>query len=446
MKAPRGILQTVLGLVFLSPVQASSETLTDAWACALATNAQLASVFLDSEAAGYDVARARGARMPSMSVRGGYAARTDERAFVSPNPFSPGDVFQTPYRESESAVVGARVRAPIYSGGTVENGIRSASAQKVAADADTHTARLDLLIEVSRAYLGVLRAQRSLSITQEKLGSLQAHAAEAASLFKLKRAAKTDLLAAQTEAAEAERLRSTRKHELRTARGEYNRLLGRPLYSPVVIEEVPLVGPPPDLERLQSAALAHRPELVALHAASDAKQFAAARHRGHNRPRLMAEGYWEYEENRFQSPQSLASVGLFVEWKPYDGGQSQRLADAESTRAVALRRLEHDMRSRILLEVQTAWSSQIAALERFQAAEQGLEYSHENLRVIRLRFSAGQAVGSEVLDAVARTAASAGSSAEAAYDLAEAELKTQRAVGVLGEQEPFNDQRRVDGQ
>src|SRR5690606_1696038 len=122
--------------------------------------------------------------------------------------------------------------------GRISNSIGGADARLSAAHQATAMSRMNLLLDVGEAYVAVLRCQRQLEVARQNLHGMQAHQAEVQRHFDQSQVPQTDLLAAQVAAASAQQTELKRLHGLEMARGEFNRLLGRPLNAPVELEEV----------------------------------------------------------------------------------------------------------------------------------------------------------------------------------------------------------------
>jgi outer membrane protein len=409
-----------------------AESLADAWWLALGSNPQLAAAQLDAMAAQQDVGVAATGRMPTAWAQGSYAARSDQRNFRIANPLSPGQQFVSPYAQREAAAAAAGVTLPIYTGGELTNRILGAEANAAASAQGTASSRLELLLAVGEAYIAVLRSQRELQVADQNLVCLAAHDRDVQRYFEQQRVPRSDVLSAQVATATAEQLRLRRAHQLETARGEYNRLLSRPLGAPVQIDEVTLPPLSGNVEQLQQTALQRRPELAQLQASVDARQFEAERLRASARPHVNAVGRYDFEENRFQTPQAITSAAIVVDWNYYDAGRSRRAASAEQTRASSLGKLAEDLKSRIALDVLTECNSAQEAFARLQVAARTLERAEENLRVSTLRFAQGATVESEVLDAQARRTQAASDSYNAGYDLTLAGIRLRYAMGILG--------------
>jgi outer membrane protein len=409
-----------------------AETLADAWAQALSMNPQLAAVQLEEAAAHHDRAAVAADRWPQAWVQGSYAVRNDERSFRLANPFAPGTQFVAPYSQREAAGAAAGVTLPLYTGGEITSAVQSADARAAASIHGSAASRLQLLLAVSEAFVAVLRNQCDLVVSEQNLASLTAHAADVQKNHDQQRVSRSDVLSAQVAAAGAEQLRLRRLHQLEAARGEYNRLLTRPLDAPVALDEVNIAPVALSLEELQQSACAQRPDLAQLAATVEARQLEAERLRGEARPHVNAVGRYDFEENRYQTPQAITSAAVVVDWNVFDAGQSRRAACAEATRAASVGKLADDLRSRVALEVLTEWNSVEDARARCEVAARAFDQAEENFRCVSLRYAEGAAVQTDVLDAQARRIQAASDYHNAGYDWTIAQLRLRYAAGILG--------------
>ena len=308
---------------------ASAETLEDAWSAAIAQNQRLAAARMDETAAAENLGAAVAERMPSFSVRGAYTLRSDEPSFVVEDPLPGFGRFEFPYAERNAPSASTEVRVPVYTGGRITHSIESAAARQAASESNTAQARLDLIYAVGEAYLTVLRVERGMEAAQREWESLSAHAANVDRREAQQRESHGDALAAQVAADDAHRRWFQQQRQLTVARGQYNRLLGRPLNTVTRLEEPQFQPLPWNFEQLIQIAYDRRPDLRSLIAAADAHEYAASSVRGARRPQVTASVGAQYEENRFAAPDSLATAAVVVDWNLYNGGRTTRLADAE---------------------------------------------------------------------------------------------------------------------
>jgi outer membrane protein TolC len=138
-----------------------------------------------------------------------------------------------------------------------------------------------------------------------------------------------------------------------------------------------------------------------------------------------------YEENRYGTPESLATAAVVVDWNLFKGGKTSREAGAEAARAAGLRRLVDDLKSQIALDLLAATNQVAEAAEQFEVATQTLAHTTENLRVVQLRFGRGMALNADVLDAEARWSQAMRDRHNAHYQGALVQLRLKYLAGLL---------------
>lgn len=424
---------------FLAGSPVAAETLVEAWSIALANNSKLAATEYQSAASAHDLASTRTERLPDASLRSSYIVRSDSPSFRVPNALPGLDRFAFLQREAAAAEV--QVRVPVYTSGRIKNSIASAQATLSASEYDAAATRSDILLAIGEAYLSVLRVRRELEVALQDLTSLSAHETEVKSLFDQQRVPRNDLLAAQVTTAAARQNRLRAQHRLQTVRAAYNRLLGRPLNAMFQLHELRLPWLPQSLDQLEQIAWRQRPELLRLKASADSRYFEAQRLLAARRPQISAVGRYEFEENRFQTPQAITSASIVVDWNLLDGGRRTRSANAELARAASLSRLVEDFKLQVSLDLLSSWNDRQEAAARLDVAAQTVEHADENLRVSRLRYTSGMAVQTEVLDAQSRRTQVARDYFNAAYDLTLSQLRLRHAGGMVDTGSGHNDLR-----
>jgi outer membrane protein TolC len=407
------------------------ETLEDAWGVALAQNHRLAAAQFEEAAAAEDLGAASAERMPNLALRGGYMLRSDNPSFIIREPLPGFGTFEFPYAQRNAGLAGAEARLPIYTSGRISSQIESAAAREAAAQFETAQARLDLLYSVGEAYIGVLRVERELEVAQHDLASLEAHLVDVTRFHGQQRTTDQDLLASQVAVATAAQHRASQQRSLDIARAQYNRLLGRPLVAPVALQDVDLPPLADGLEQLVAIACERRPDLQALMAVSAAHEHASETERAAAGPQVSASLGANYEQNRYQTPNALATAAVTVDWNLYSGGKANRKAGAEEARAAGTRRLVDDLKSQIALELLNASNQAAEATEQFSVATQNLAHTTETLRVSRLRFGRGMALNSAVLDAEAEWIQSMRDQHNAHFATALAQLRLRYLAGLL---------------
>jgi outer membrane protein len=430
-------LRSIVVFLFAPPIVAvccaigRGETLEDAWSVALAQNHRFAAAQFEATAAMEDRGAAESERMPNLALRGGYTLRSEDPKFIVRDPVAGFGTFEFPYAQQNAALAGAEARLPIYTGGRISSTIDSAEAREATAQFESTQARLDLLYSVGDAYISVLRLQREVEVAEHDVASLEAHLVDVTQLRSQERLAEQELLAVQVAVAAARQRKMTQQRALDVARGQYNRLLDRPITTPVDLAEVNLPPLEWKFDQLVAVAYEKRPDLQALMAASEAHDHASETARAEARPQVVASVGANYEQNRYQTPNALATAAVVVDWNLYNGGKANRKASAEEARAASTRRLVDDLKSQIEIDLLNASNQVAEANDQLQVATQNLAHTTENLRVTRLRFGRGMDLNAAVLEADAQWLQAMRDSHNAHYQGTLAQLRLRYVAGLL---------------
>jgi outer membrane protein len=422
---------------FESPVAAFAdpappeETLAQAWAIALAVDQQLEAGRWQVSSADQLLQSARAQRWPSVAVEGSYVVRSDEPAFRVGFPGVPLPMHAFPYAQNENFAFRTKVDLPLYTSGRIAHGIAAAGDGVSSAELEVASSTNDLKLRVAEEYVAVLRAQRDVEVTQSNVRSLESHARDVELLFRHEQVPRNDLLAAQVAVSNARQRAIQAANRLDASRAAYNRSLGRPLTSAVRIAELPLETVDADVESLTAAALRRRPEIARLAVQVRELHNQALSLRAKDRPQFGLWGQYAFEENRFQTPEGIASVGVGVTYDVFDGGRNRREAAALRQRAEGLMRLRADLESRIALQVRRAWLDIQETRRRLEVTSEAIQRAEENLRVASRRYLAGMAINTEVLDAEALRTETRRNHDNAAYDAVLAVLRLRHATGEL---------------
>ena len=206
-KVHRGwVISTLASLLLPAANTGRAESLQDAWNAALAANQALQASQTGTAAAQRGLAAAKAERTPTINTINAYTWLNSSPAFKSslslPGSSTPLNV-SLPFLNREFFFSSTLMTIPIYTGGRVFAGIDAAGAQAGAARAEECTAALDLKLDVTQAYLNVLRVDKLLRLARTSVTSLQAHERDVSNLFKEGVAKRSDLLSSQVSLAKA---------------------------------------------------------------------------------------------------------------------------------------------------------------------------------------------------------------------------------------------------
>jgi len=414
-------------LTMAGPIRA--ETLDQAWQAALAADRRVRAAGRLTQSAKENLAAAQGARLPRLSVEGGYTWLDNAPATVVNFPPFPPQTL--PLGEDQYYSYRGTLSVPLYTSGRLTRGVDAAQAGVHAARQDEARSVLDLKLRVGELYVAVLRAQRGVEVADKHVQSLDAHAQDVANRFHQGLVAKNDLLAAQVALADA-RQRAIQAHStLDLARASYNRQLGRALDAPVALDELEPPTADADPATLTARALQQRPELAGLQAQSASLREQAASERAASQPQVFLSGGYKYEENRYQLDPGIWSAMLGLKWDLFDGGIARHQAGATLERAEAAQQQRDDLASLIALQVRQATLEVTETRARMAVGREALAQSEENLNVAKSRYRAGLATNTVVLDAETQRTQAYTNYYNALYDAVLASLHLRYAVGDL---------------
>jgi outer membrane protein TolC len=410
-------------------------TLDNAIARGLENSHRLAELQARSDAAEASESGRRAARMPTVALVGGYTRTNHVDEFAISQPGQPPRVIYPDIPDNVRARVD--LQWPIYSGGRIDALERAAHAERQATVADLAAARLDLRLEITRAFWALVTARATEQVLARSVGSIDAHVRDLASRLEQGLIPPNELLSAQAQLSRQRVLAIEARNTAAIAEADLQRLLGidngNPLEPAAALDapgaSVAAVAALVDearQRRPERQALAHRVEATSARGrASDAA----------SRPQVTFDGGYDYARpNARIFPRSgdwrdSWDLSVNVSWSLWDGGRrgAERAEAAANVRAAQSRAADLDRQ--LTFEVRQRWLEVDSNRMAIGAAEDGVRSAAEARRVIVERFGAGVATSTDVVDAdvallqaeLDRTRALAGAR------LAEARL--ERAIG-----------------
>lgn len=441
MKPGSGIL---LALVLGAPAAAQDAggsavrlTLRDALERARAHSARLAQLSSLETAARAGLDGARAGRMPQVDVSAGYTRLSDVPELSLVVPGSP------PTRETVFPNIPNTYRAhagvtlPLYTGGRVPGSIASADQKRTAAGREVDAAVQDLVLETTSAFWSLVTARETARVVGESLASFEAHLKDAQNRLDFGMAARSEVLSVQVERDRAELSRLQAQNSFAVATEDILRLVGLPpgtRVEPVTEVEAP-AGAESEAEALVTAALAARPELLALRAHAAAADAAVRVARSPSLPQVgLSAGYDYARPNNRILPlvddwKDSWSVGLSVSVTPFDGGRTSAATAQARAQAEALRHQITDLERRVRLEVRARVLDVATAEATVRVADRALEAAKEAVRVERDRYQEGVSASADLLDAETRLLRAGVDRTNAAASVSLARARLDRAVG-----------------
>jgi outer membrane protein TolC len=222
------------------PFPPAAETLADAWRAALAVDGRLRAADADADAARASLEAARGLALPKATASSSYTVLSKEPAARIGLPTLPGIALpdQMPLSERTYATHALQATLPVYTGGRITAAINAADIGVQASAFERSRSEQAVKLDVAEAWL-VLRSRRALAAAERHLAALDAHALDVDDLHKQGLVPRNDVLSVAVARADARQQLTRARHGVDLAAAAYNRLLRRPLDSPVDAAEPP---------------------------------------------------------------------------------------------------------------------------------------------------------------------------------------------------------------
>lgn len=356
----RSFMAGLAAIAIIGPV--SAETLQDAIQTAYLNNPQLEAQRRTSDIAQEQLAQAKAQWRPNVSASGsyGYESVDSTRAFSA----NLGD------RPISTAQLQATL--PIYAGGRIKSGIRSAKAGIGQANAQLEGTSQDLILQVITAYVDVIRDRETVTIRQNSVELLLEQVRASRDRFEVGEVTRTDV--AQSEA----RLEGSRA-ALAGAEAQLEASLA--LYAFLVGAEADMLAPPPpapvlpaSVEQAISVGLSQNPDLQASVFGERVATEGVKSAYGSLKPTLsivasasQQETYIDDFRDTNLSATAQASVPLF------QGGLIRSQVRSAKIQRDQARLLTDNIERQIRAQVAQGWFRHVAALRAIEASERQVE-------------------------------------------------------------------------
>jgi outer membrane protein TolC len=423
-------------------------TLRQAVEMAQENNLTLEATHEDYQAAKWALRSARASLFPSVSLSS-TARRIDEESFQRSNasidffedefgaeiePF----VYETTYETSFNASM------PIWNGGKLWGAVGAASGSRDAAYHTYRSSRRSVAVDAEEAYLGVLRAQALLRVSEEAVEAAEANVAAAERKFDVGLVSRAEVLRWRVVLAEDQQALAEAENTVFLARTTLADVLGAPLdtvwsladVDPVTLElararYAEFLESPNLSEDRARELLASNPDFQALAATTEISGSSVTIARGAFFPALNASASygWKADDDIEPDDETAWSVTLALElpiftsfgnWSSYQESRRSHLA-ARHRQSAGERGLIAGLRN--------AAARLRASFRALDAAEQRLEQAREHHSNVTNRYEQGMAPYTELVDARVLLDRSRVGQVNALYDCFIAEAEMDRFIG-----------------
>ncbi|MBZ5578110.1 MAG: TolC family protein [Acidobacteriia bacterium] len=317
--------------------------------------------------------------------------------------------------------------------GRTSNLVGMAKLHADAQDQATETTRADILLETSRAYFGLLRAQAVMKVADQTVANRQLVVDQITALAESKLKSTFDVSSASVNLADAKLLQVQAQNDVSAAEADLATAMGLPGQSGFILSEEPMPEQLPDrVDGLIQQAIQNRPELKGLRLQQSAdERFAKAEHDLYY-PSLGLVGTAGFVPTGYAAvPGRYGALGVNVTIPIFNGGLFKaRQAEAE-LKARATTQDVNGLQNRITRDVRVAWMNATAAYDRLALTQQLLQQAQLAQDLAQNRYDLGLGSIVELSQAQLNLTSAQIANASAQYDYQAQRVITDYQTGAL---------------
>jgi len=378
----------------------------------------------DNEMAYQDSLIARSALLPHLSVS---AAETYFK-------FQPAAKFGTQAvntAQRNSFSYGFDVYQTLFDFGRSLSDYRAAKEMALVFKAHTESVKRVATLEFIVAYFNLLEAERMISVFEKETESITSYLNDIENLYREGVVIKNDLLPAKLRLADAKQKLIAARNEREIAAARLNNILALPLREKITAQDMEM--PPPEFPEMDDAwktAQACRPEVTFYQDQIQASVLSEKARAVGNLPTVFAEGQYLNAENEYQVHQDNFQTVLGAKMDLYDGGLNRAQLLKERSRQMQLKEQKDKLVEDIKFEIEDSYFALKDACEKVTVANDALEQAEENVRVYRVKYNAGSATPTEVLEAITEQTKARTNYYKDDYELKRSYAKLMYSMGI----------------
>jgi len=186
----------------------------------------------------------------------------------------------------------------------------------------------------------------------------------------------------------------------------------------------------PEMEDAWKTAQAQRPEVMFYQDQLQASALTERAKAAENLPVVFAQGGYSYTQNRYQARDDNFSAVLGAKMDLYDGGLARAQLVKERSRKQKLKEQKDKLIEDIKFEIEDSYFGLKNASEKVLVAKETLAQAEENVRFYRVKYNAGSATPTEVLEAIAQQAMAQTNYYSSDYELKRSYAKLMYSMGI----------------
>lgn len=328
-----------------------------------------------------------------------------------------------PTADREPVSYGFDIYQTLFDFGKNLSNYRASKEAFKATEANTESIRRIATLEFVTAYFNLLETEKMIAVFVKEVDSLTSYLNDIEHLYEQGAAVKNDLLPAKVKLADANQRLIAARNRRQVASARLNNILAISLKEKVTVRDIEMSEPKfPDIEVAWSSAVAQRPEIAFYEDQIKSSKLRQRARAVENFPVLFLNGGYDYTYNNTQVHQDNYSLKLGAKWNIFDGAESFAQLSKERSKQKQLDEQKNKLVEDIKFEIEDSFYGLKDACEKVEVAKSALEQAEENVRFYRVKYNAGSATPTDVLEAITLQTRS-----QTNYYLADFELKRNYA-------------------
>jgi outer membrane protein len=394
-KKTTGSLSLAFALASFSVSPAQAETLKEALIKTYQTNPTLAAARAGQRATDENVPIARSNGLPDLALNGSYNENLKQAS----------NLFTSPTRSASGQL---NLTVPLYTGGAVRNGVRSADARVKAGQDNLRGVESDVFTSAVAAYVDVLRDESIVGLNRNQVKVLQTNLEATKDRFEVGDLTRTDVAQSEARLALAQSQLEGAEAQLISSREAYVQVVGT---EPVSLAQPPtLPNLPTSADAALAEALSDNPTLAAVKKSADAARFDIASAKASRLPKIQAVSsgsYTNFLNTQVSSnpavavnqSQSTITAGIQATIPLFQGGgPSAQVRQAQARSSQSLEQVIEVERA-IVARTRSAYASWRAANAVIASSEKAVSANALSLEGVKAENSVGNRSILDILNA-----------------------------------------------
>jgi len=308
---------------------------------------------------------------------------------------------------TDASVFTAEISYNLFRGFSDLNTLKSARSTLDASRYEQKSTEADVVLDVKRAYIRVLRTRKALEVAREAVELLERQSRDAEKFWRAGLTAKNQFLLVEVTLATNRQELLQGETNVRIARKALDRAIGVPVGDDAVIEDIAFEKPMDlDEDALSRTMLANRSELKFLLAQLSAREYARDSIRGRYYPSVdLSLSHSRFGETfAFEGlPDPLydsdTRATVEAKWNLFEGWRTKNDILAEESEVRAITERIRDTEENLFLQLKAAVEEYRVSAGQIELARTGIEQAEENFRITENQFRERVATTTDLLDA-----------------------------------------------